>query len=88
MYVEAGKVAQDATKKLSGINGATLVLMPQPISRSMVQASHTNGETPIAVTDREQMCESTFPLRIYFITLAVTDRSDRVLHQSWMEFCF
>jgi hypothetical protein len=89
MYVEAGKIAQEATKKLSDINGATLVLMPQPISRSMVPASHTSGETPVAVTDREQMCESTFPLlKFSFITPAVTDRCDRVLHQSWMEFCF
>lgn len=55
MYVDAGKIAQEATKKLAGINGATLVLMPQPISRSMVQASHKSGETPFAVTDREQM---------------------------------
>jgi hypothetical protein len=63
MYVEAGKTAQDTTKKLSGINGATLVPMPQPLSCSMKQASHANGETPFAVTDREQMCESTFPLK-------------------------
>jgi hypothetical protein len=30
MYVDAGKFAQEATKKLASIVGATLVLMPQP----------------------------------------------------------
>ncbi|KAF1843187.1 bifunctional solanapyrone synthase [Cucurbitaria berberidis CBS 394.84] len=54
-YLDAAKIAQEATKQLSNINGATLVLMPQPISRSMMQASHASGETPFAVTDREQM---------------------------------
>jgi hypothetical protein len=66
MYVDAGQIAQEATKKLAGINGATLVLMPQPISRSMVQASQASGETPLKVTDREQMCESTLRFKFDF----------------------
>lgn len=56
-YKDAAKIAQDATQKLSNINGATMVLMPQPVSRSMVQASRARGESPFAVTDREQMCK-------------------------------
>ncbi|KAL6702551.1 hypothetical protein ACN47E_001548 [Coniothyrium glycines] len=54
-YMDAAKIAQDAVQRLSAVNGATLVLMPQPISRSMVQKSRANGDTPFAVHDREQM---------------------------------
>ncbi|OAL43510.1 bifunctional solanapyrone synthase [Pyrenochaeta sp. DS3sAY3a] len=54
-YKDAAEIAQEATKKLANVNGATMVLMPQPISRSMVQASRASGQSPFTVTDREQM---------------------------------
>jgi hypothetical protein len=57
-YVEVGKICQKATAKLSGVNGGTMVLMPQPISRSMIAKSAARGgSSPLNVRNREQLCK-------------------------------
>lgn len=56
-YVEVGKISQEASKKMAAINGGTMVLMPQPISMSMIKASQARGRNPMNLTCREQMCK-------------------------------
>lgn len=46
--------AQDEIKKMQG---GTLLLTPQPISRSMVQKSRALGRDPMNIQDKAQMCK-------------------------------
>ncbi|KAF2473017.1 bifunctional solanapyrone synthase [Lindgomyces ingoldianus] len=54
-YVDAARISQIAAERLSTVNGGTMVLMPQPISKSMIKASRERGENPMIPQDREQM---------------------------------
>jgi len=57
-YIEVAKICQRATTKLAAINGGTMVLLPQPISKSMVTESNARGGGPMKVQNREQLCKS------------------------------
>lgn len=46
-YVDVARVAYNATANLATINGGTMVLMPQPISVSMIVESKSRGASPM-----------------------------------------
>ncbi|PQE03940.1 6-hydroxy-D-nicotine oxidase protein [Rutstroemia sp. NJR-2017a BVV2] len=56
-YVEVAQICQNATAGLAGINGGTMVLMPQPISTSMISESLARGESPMVsgLTSKAQL---------------------------------
>ncbi|PVH96448.1 hypothetical protein DM02DRAFT_118584 [Periconia macrospinosa] len=54
-YLEIARICQNATVELKKINGATMVLMPQPISESMVTKTAERGDTPLNVRKRKQL---------------------------------
>jgi hypothetical protein len=45
--VDVGRIAQNASALLSSINGGSMVLMPEPISQSMVTESTSRGASPM-----------------------------------------
>lgn len=46
-YVDAAKIAQNASSRLSTINGGSLVFQPQPISKAMIDNSLARGASPL-----------------------------------------
>lgn len=48
-YVDVARIAQNATANLATINGGSMVLMPQPISSSMITESTSRGANPMTV---------------------------------------
>ncbi|OAG11455.1 FAD-binding domain-containing protein [Paraphaeosphaeria sporulosa] len=56
-YVQVARLCQNIsrTDEFQAIQGATLVLVPQPVSRAMVQRSVASGEHPMNLRDREQI---------------------------------
>ena len=57
-YVEAAQICRNQSTKLQNITNGTLVLLPQPISKSMIAAASSTGSNPMNITPREQMCKS------------------------------
>jgi hypothetical protein len=59
-YVEVARLCQNIslTDDFQAIPGATMVLVPQPISRAMVQQSQASGIQSMNLQDREQTCKS------------------------------
>lgn len=49
-YVDVGRLAQETATSLTSINGGTMVLMPQPISSSMVSQSTSRGSNPMTAS--------------------------------------
>ncbi|KAK7186866.1 hypothetical protein DPSP01_007050 [Paraphaeosphaeria sporulosa] len=47
LYIDVAKIAQNATSRLSSINGGSLVFQPQPISTAMINNSLTRGTSPL-----------------------------------------
>lgn len=47
LYIDVARIAQNATSRLSSINGGTLVLQPQPISTAMINNSLARGTSPL-----------------------------------------
>ena len=82
-YLEAARICQDETKGITNINGATIVLLPQPISMSMISASQDTGGNAIGLRPRQQLCESTQP----FWHAHEADASRRAHNQHRMESC-
>ncbi|KAF2445453.1 bifunctional solanapyrone synthase [Karstenula rhodostoma CBS 690.94] len=56
-YVQVARLCQNIsrTDEFQAIEGATMVLVPQPVSRAMVQQSVASGEHPMNLRDREQI---------------------------------
>ncbi|KAF2180129.1 bifunctional solanapyrone synthase [Zopfia rhizophila CBS 207.26] len=52
-YVDVGRLCQNASNTLSAIQGGTMILMPQPISKSMVTGSWKRGPNPMAQNLKE-----------------------------------
>jgi hypothetical protein len=48
-YVDVARIAQNATTDLATINGGTMVLMPQPISTSMISESTAQSTSPMVL---------------------------------------
>ncbi|KAG6991367.1 bifunctional solanapyrone synthase [Physcia stellaris] len=54
-YIEAATICQNQSAKLQSIANGTLVLLPQPISKSMITAASSTGGNPMGITPKEQM---------------------------------
>jgi hypothetical protein len=56
-YVDVAQIAQEQSTQLSTLNGGSMVLMPQPISESMIQESNSREESPMTqnLVKRPQM---------------------------------
>lgn len=50
LYIDVAKIAQNATLRLSSINGGSLVFQPQPISTAMLNNSLTRGTSPLTAS--------------------------------------
>ena len=50
LYVDVARLAQNASARLSTINGGSLVLQPQPISAAMVDNSLKRGSSPFTAS--------------------------------------
>jgi hypothetical protein len=46
-YVDIARITQEQSTQLSALNGGSMVLMPQPISESMIEESISRGENPM-----------------------------------------
>jgi hypothetical protein len=46
-YVDVAKITQEQSTQLSVLNGGSMVLMPQPISVSMIEESKSRGMSPM-----------------------------------------
>lgn len=65
-YVEVARIASNASAELKKINGGTMLLIPQMISKSMIAESIARGGSPMTagLQDREQLCKSlNIPIR-------------------------
>lgn len=56
-YVDALRICKEQAKKLADVNGGTLVVIPQPVSKSMVKYSSNTGGNPLGLTARAQLCK-------------------------------
>ncbi|KAI4157169.1 MAG: hypothetical protein LQ342_008498 [Letrouitia transgressa] len=54
-YVDAAQICQNQTTRLQGIMNGTIVLLPQPISESMIAVASSTGGNPMGITPRGQM---------------------------------
>ncbi|MCJ1377216.1 hypothetical protein MMC17_000308 [Xylographa soralifera] len=54
-YVDILNICQEQGTKLAGVNGGTLVIIPQPISKTMVDASQNTGGNPLGLRSRAQL---------------------------------
>jgi hypothetical protein len=50
LYIDVAKIAQNATSRLSSINGGSLVFQTQPISTAMLNNSLTRGTIPLTAS--------------------------------------
>ena len=56
-YVDIGRICAEDAKQMSEINGGSYVLMPQPISQSMVEAANQTIPNAMGLRPRAQICE-------------------------------
>ena len=57
-YVDVANIAvAEAAVLLANVTGGTLVLFPQPISISMIEAAASRGDNPLGLVARPQLCE-------------------------------
>ncbi|KAL8758330.1 MAG: hypothetical protein Q9199_001586 [Rusavskia elegans] len=54
-YVEAVQICQSQAMRLEGIVNGTLVLLPQPISKTMIAAASATPGNPLGLRNKEQM---------------------------------
>ena len=56
-YVDVGRICAEDAKQMADINGGSYVLMPQPISESMIFASEQAGDSLLGLRLRSQLCK-------------------------------
>jgi hypothetical protein len=55
-YVDVARICKEETTYLAGVNGATMVLLPQPISRTMIEASQQTMGNAMSLSCVPQLC--------------------------------
>ncbi len=55
-YVDIVEICKEETVRLAGVNGATMVLLPQPISKTMIEASQQTMGNTMGLRSVAQLC--------------------------------
>lgn len=56
-YVDIARICKEETAHLAGVNGATMVLLPQPISKTMIEASQRTMGNAMGLRSVIQLCK-------------------------------
>jgi hypothetical protein len=83
-YVEVAQICQNATARLVGINGGTMVLMPQPISESMISESISRGTNPM-VSDLPSRAQLWFSINIGWNLASDDNKIEAILLDTFKE---
>ena len=69
-YIDVAHLCANLTRTKFESAGATVVLVPQPISKSMVEQSIARGESPMGLAAKEQLCT---PMLLHGFEVTSTD---------------
>ncbi|KAF2233370.1 FAD-binding domain-containing protein [Viridothelium virens] len=81
-YVDLGHISTNESLKVRGIEGGSYVLMPQPISTSMITPSQKTGGNALGLTPRPQMW---FSLNIGYELASDDDKVNKIMEESIAE---